>query len=193
MENQEIRCWKMQLAVACGLILLVVACRWVIDTPNFQPVMAVALLGGFLFSQRWMGITVVVCAMLVSDWMIGFYEWPLAVVVYSGLALPVLFGPMLRLLPFNPLRLTGNSVIVSVAMAFLFFLSTSLATWCWTNWYPHDWQGLATCLALGLPFLKWTLLGNVVFTTLLFGTYGLAVASRLPGTGRLIPVPVRKQ
>lgn len=162
-----------QLAVALALFLLIVVCRWTIDTPNFQPVMAVGLLGGFLFSKRWMGLAVVLCGMLASDLILGFYQWQIAIVVYISLAIPVLFGPMLRRFKDKPLSLAGNSVVAAMATAVLFYLTTNFAIWSMTPWYSPDAAGFVTCFTMAAVFFKWTLASNVIFTSILFGGYSL--------------------
>lgn len=161
------------LVVALALFLLIIVCRWTIDTPNFQPVMAVGLLGGFLFSKRWVGLTVVLCGMLASDLILGFYQWQIALVVYTSLAIPVLFGLLLRRYKDNPWTLTGNSLVAATATAVLFFLTTNFAVWIWTPWYSPDAAGFVSCFMMAAVFFKWTLASNVLFTSILFGGYSL--------------------
>ncbi len=135
--------------------------------------MAVALLGGFLFSKRWMGLAVVLFGMLVSDAILGFYQWQIAVVVYASLAIPVLIGPLLRRFQNSRLGLTGNSIVAAMATAVLFYLTTNFAIWYWTSWYSHDVAGFIACFAMGMVFFKWTLASNILFTSILFGGYSL--------------------
>ena len=37
--------------------------------------------------------------------------------------------------------------------------------------YPHNGAGLMTCYVAGLPFLSNTVLGDLFFTSVLFGAY----------------------
>lgn len=135
--------------------------------------MAVGLLGGFLFSKRWSGMAVVLGGMLVSDVMLGFYQWQIALVVYISLAIPVLFGPLLRRYRDNPWSLTGHSVVAAMTTAVVFYLTTNLAIWIWTPWYSPDTAGFVSCFIMGAVFFKWTLASNILFTSILFGGYSL--------------------
>ncbi|MGB3056906.1 MAG: DUF6580 family putative transport protein, partial [Candidatus Omnitrophota bacterium] len=41
-------------------------------------------------------------------------------------------------------------------------------------WYPHTWEGLSFCYVSAIPFFRNTLLGNLFFALVLFGSYELA-------------------
>ena len=63
----------------------------------------------------------------------------------------------------------------------LFFLTTNFAHWLVDagrahSMYAAGWNGLAACYAAGVPFLRWMLEGDVLFSGLLFGVYGVALA-----------------
>jgi hypothetical protein len=55
--------------------------------------------------------------------------------------------------------------------------------------YSRDWSGLTACYSAGIPFFRWMLEGDVLFSAMLFGAYALAVVwQRRPG--RMIRLPV---
>ncbi len=196
MSEPATRSVPVQLALASSLVLLIVGCRLVIDTPNFQPVMAVALFAGFCFPHRWPGLLAVITGMTVSDALIGFYQWELVAVVYLALASPLLAGYWLRRRASSGLRLGVGVAGFSLATAAVFYLSTNLAVWSLTPWYASDLAGLTSCLVMGLPFFKWTLFSNLLFAGLLFSGLSLTEhirQTRLPigPRRRLAPVPVR--
>jgi hypothetical protein len=56
-----------------------------------------------------------------------------------------------------------------------FFIITNFA--CWVLNYPHTLEGFVACYVAALPFFHNTLVGDVVFTAVLFG--GLAVAQAI--------------
>ncbi len=60
----------------------------------------------------------------------------------------------------------------SLAGSLLFFATTNLAVWALGSMYEHSWAGLAHCYVRALPFFRYTLAGDLVFSTVLFS--GLA-------------------
>ncbi len=158
---------KTLLGVAVALTALCVVARLLPHPPNFAPAMAVALFGCVFFSRRWHAAAVVVLGMIVGDWFIGFYDTGVMLTVYASLLMPLVARRFLG--KPNALRLGAVAVLSGIG----FYLTTNAAVWFFTNAYPPTLDGLAASYVAGLPFLKWTLLGNVFYTTVLFGTDGI--------------------
>ena len=77
----------------------------------------------------------------------------------------------------------AESAVLSSA---IFFLATNFAVWQFGGIYPTTGAGLVQCYAAGLPFLKYLLAGDLVWSTILFGAYRLATlpaGERLPSLG----------
>ena len=159
--------YKTLLGVAFALIALCVVARLLPHPPNFAPATAVALFGCVFFSRRWHAAAVVVLGMIVGDWFIGFYDTGVLLTVYASMLLPLAARHFLG----KPTALRLGAV--AVLAGFGFYLTTNAAVWFFTNAYPPNLDGLAASYIAGLPFLKWTLLGNVFYTGVLFGTYGI--------------------
>lgn len=168
----------LELVVFVGLLVLAVASRfWLADIPNFKPVAALALLSGFLFSRIGLAVALPVLAMVISDQSIGTYEAPIMMAVYGSLALcPVIgwfAGRFVRSKNMGWLGQTGTLMASAFAMSLVFFVVTNLAVW--TQWYERSWQGLGLCFMAALPFFKYTLVGNVVFSLAGFAGYRVVV------------------
>ena len=58
----------------------------------------------------------------------------------------------------------------------LFFVVTNFSVWLGSAFYPPTWEGLVACYTAALPFFRNTLVGNLVYSLILFG--GLALAER---------------
>lgn len=159
--------------LAASIILAIVASRLVIDLPNFKPVMAIALFSGFLFQRQALAAFAIAFGMLAADSLVGFYEWQLAIVVYAALLTPILGGWILRRRNNHGYKFATGVLGLSSLAAINFYVLTTLAVWGFTSWYPTTWVGLGSAFAMGLPFLKWTLLGNTVFSAVLFGGWAL--------------------
>lgn len=163
-----------------GLVIFGCSSRLLIaDLPNFKPIAAIALFSGFYFRRTWMALLATVLALLISDWQIGSYHWPIALSVYGCLLLGCLVGRYLighnnlqELSKFAAVK-TGAAALM---MSCLFFAVTNFAVWASGAWYPMSVEGLASCYTNAVPFFKYTLAGDIVFSTALFGIYAFSCA-----------------
>jgi hypothetical protein len=134
---------------------------------NFTPVAAIALFGAAMFSNRSLGLLVPLAIMFVSDIFIGFHSSMIA--VYAALVGVVLIGQWVRTNPTMLKAITG-----AFAGSILFFLVTNAAAWLVLPQYTKDISGLLNSYTAGLPFFRGTLAGDLLFTTVFFGSYKLA-------------------
>jgi len=159
---------KKNLLLIIAIIALAAASRLVEHLPNFTPIAAMALFGGWYFSKKYF-VFIPLLAMFLSDIFIGFYDWRLTAVVYIGMALTFFIGRLLR----N--KMNWRKVIVgSLAGSIIFFLITNLAVWAFYQWYPHTWFGLTNCFVMALPFFRNSLAGDLAYSVILFGVYEIA-------------------
>jgi hypothetical protein len=161
---------KKNLIISILLIILVVVSRLVPHVWNVAPVAAVALLAGAILPRQW-AFVVPVVGMLLGDFIIGFYHLPVMLTVYASFALMTFVGTWLR--EMQPHRL----LLASLASSTFFFITTNFAVWATADWYPKTWAGLQLCYTLALPFFRNTMLGDLVFTGVLFGAYLLIAHS----------------
>lgn len=164
---------KTILGVAAALVALCVVARLLPHPPNFAPAAAVAMFGCAFFSQRWHAGAVALAGMALGDWFIGFYDIGVMLTVYASMLLPLAAQRFLR----EPSAVRIGAVALLSAVGF--YLTTNFAVWWFAGWYPPTADGLAACYIAGLPFLKWTLFGNLFYAAILFG--GLAVLKRRVG------------
>lgn len=134
---------------------------------NFSPVAAIALFGGAMLSNRALGFVVPLAIMVISDIFIGFHSSMFA--VYAALIGVVLIGQLVRK-KTTMLRALGGALAGSV----LFFLITNAASWLVLPEYTKDVSGLINSYVAGVPFFRGTLMGDLFFTTIFFGSYKLA-------------------
>lgn len=172
---------KINLRTTLLLLLIVLAacCRLLPQMPNFSPLAAIGLFGAAYFKKIWQICLIPIAATWLSDLLInnvvyaeyftsfvwfypGFY-WQ-----YGSYVLISLVG-MLMLKKVDIARVTGASLMATA----LFFLITNFAVWL-GGAYPQNFTGLITCYVAGIPFLKGTLLGNLVYSGILFGTFAWA-------------------
>lgn len=134
--------------------------------PNFAPISGIALFSGTYFKDRRWAVILPLSAMLISDFLIGFYDWRVLASVYASFALVGLLGLWVR----------SKKTIVRIgaaaaASSIIFYLITNLAVWLFSGMYALTWSELVRCYALALPFLRWTFSGDIFYVIILFGAY----------------------
>lgn len=148
-----------------SLVIIGIFCRFLPHLPNFTPISAIALFGGVYLSRKF-ALILPILTMIISDFFIGYYEIGLMLSVYGSFVLCVLLGFWLK----NNKKshfIFGTSILSAV----IFFLITNFAVWFFTPWYSKDFLGLFNCYIMALPFLRNSLLGDVFYVTVFFGTY----------------------
>ena len=134
--------------------------------PNVSPVAAMALFGGAYFADKRLALVIPFLALILSDLIIGFHNTMFF--VYAGFALTVGIGMLIQK------HITVSHVAASaVAASLLFFIITNLGAWMMSGLYPMTSAGLMQAYAAGIPFFQNSLLGNLVFTAVMFGGYAL--------------------
>jgi hypothetical protein len=139
-----------------------VVARLLLHVPNVSPVAASALFAGVMLQRRSLAPVVPLAAMLIGDAFVGFYDWRVMAVVYAALALPAVAGMLAR-------RTVPVVVPTMMACSLVFFAATNFAVWAFSGIYSADWAGLMQCYAAGLPFLKYTMAGDLFWAAVLFG------------------------
>ena len=148
-----------------GLVLLGVASRLVPHPWNATPVMAIALFGGTYLAKRW-AILLPLAIVAISDVLIG---WHSTVPFTWGAFL--LTGLLAWWVRPNP---NGSRILVgALAGSVLFFLITNFGVWVAGDLYPRTADGLWQCYVAAIPFFRTSLMGDLVYTAVLFGGYGV--------------------
>jgi hypothetical protein len=143
-------------------------------TPNFSPVTAIALFGGAcLLDKKW-SLIIPLVSLFIGDVLLALMNhYPVfhdtILFVYGAFLLIVLLGWQLRNGDFSNLKVGGFAVLSSV----LFFFISNFGVWAVGTLYPPTWEGLIACFTMAIPFYKFTLLGDVVYTIIFFGIYQL--------------------
>lgn len=148
---------KKEMVLALSLILLAVASRLLPHPPNFAPITGIALFASTRFQSKILALMVPFIAMVVTDWVLGFS----AITLFVYLAFAVIFFQAAATKKIH----LGTLIISSL----LFFVITNLGVW--YLYYPHSWEGLSSCFLLALPFYTNTLLGDLFYTGVLFGSF----------------------
>lgn len=164
--------------VALAFFLVAITLRFVPHFPNMAPVAALALFAGCYLSGG-VGLVLAFGAMAASDlighWFdvpgMGFYDRTTMLTVYLALGLTASVGTLLRG------RVNVATVpVASVAGTLIFFITTNFA--CWLDplmGYAPTFEGFSSCYINAIPFARNTLLGDLFYSSALFGLYSLVV------------------
>jgi hypothetical protein len=164
--------------VFCLLVFLAAGSRLLREVcdgvpPNFHAVIATSLFAGLYFRTRAAAIAVPLTAMLLSDWVIEGYDPRVMAAVYGGLVLPVAWRGFLRQ-ELTPTRVGACAVVSSS----IFFAVSNFAVWLWVL-SEHTPATLLRCYAVAIPFFKYEVCGDLLFTAALFGAYALVQGVKL--------------
>lgn len=163
---------RTKLFTLSAIIFAVALFRWMPHPPNVSPVAAMALFGGAYFADKRMAFIVPFLALLLGDLLIGFHDT--MIFVYAGFAFTVMIGMWLKT------RISVTNVAAStVAASVLFFLLTNFGAWMTSGLYAQSMNGLMQAYVAAIPFFQNSLMGNLVFTALMFGGYALAQRKQL--------------
>jgi hypothetical protein len=182
------RTLDLRFAVVAGLIALAAASRLLADSfqvYNFAPMGAMALFGAAYFRHKWMAFAIPFLAHWLGDLYFmnvvypqhydgGAWFAPQSGWIYGTYALVALMG-LFTLRRVTVPRVVGSALGASA----IFFLVTNAMCWPGNPAYAQNLAGLMSCYAAGVPFLKNTMLGDLVYSGVLFGTYALA-QQRIP-------------
>jgi len=166
--------WRLDFALAAGLVGLDVVARLTPHVPNFTPLAASALFAGMMLRSRSLALAVPILAMVLSDLVVGRDEWRTTMVIYAALVLPAALGLWAR-----HFKIPVMAAALVPASSLIFFLSTNFAVWAFSGMYAPTMDGLLRCYVAALPFFQNTLAGDVFWSGVLFGGWWLA-RSALP-------------
>lgn len=161
------------------LTVLAVATRLLPHPANVAPIGALALfLGATALNEqngakRTVSLAVPIVALFLSDLLLGFYTWEVMVSVYVGFGLTLLLGLLVR--KFYRLE---SVVAASILGSIIFFLLTNAAVWAFTPMYDKSLTGLIQSYTMALPFFRNSLLGDLMYSAVLFGVYEYAIRTQ---------------
>jgi len=142
------------------------------NTWNFTAVGALAIFAGAQFNDKRLAFIMPLVAMALADLL--FLKNGFSLLVYSGFIAMVACGFLIR----NKVN-TTNVVLASFISASVFYLITNFAFFYPATLYPHNFSGIIASYTAALPFFRNMLLGNLVYSAVLFGSFYL-LAKRYP-------------
>ena len=155
---------KLQKIISPLLIIgIAVVLRLIPHPPNVAPIAAMALFGGVYLNKKY-ALIVPLIALFISDLFLGFYS--AMPYVYCSFLLTGLIGIWLRMH-----KSFTNVILASFVSSTLFFLITNFGFFLSNDLYPRTLSGQIEAYVMALPFFRNTLLGDLGFVGLFFGSY----------------------
>ncbi len=164
---------KSNLYIGTALVIFAALMK-VITFPNsFNPIIAISLFSGAVIKDKKMAFAMPLLAMFTSDIMLevfniapGFYGMG-QIGNYASLLFVTILGF------FVNSKSVKNIAGLSIASSLLFFLLSNTNCFLFDNGltYGPGFEGWASCLAAGIPFLKNGIITDLSFSMLFFGSF----------------------
>ncbi len=155
--------------------------RLIPHVPNFTPAEGITIFGVAYLGRRHLSIIMPLILMYITDFIINntiarayFTEsegiiWYSNYMIFNVISLVlVVLATSVILKKVNVMSVFGSAVVASV----IFFLVSNFGVlFSPTSIYTKDINGLMQSYAAGLPFFRTSLLSNLLFTGIIFGSY----------------------
>jgi hypothetical protein len=173
---------KQDIILLTALLVALTLVRVFFQIPNFNPLGAVALMGGVLFSSKILRWVVPMGALLLGDILLGlsspmYMDYVLSLdffFVYASFAAIILLGIFLSK-NASLTKVLGGSIAAAVA----FFLISNTGSWITMPEYTKDFAGLMTSYELAIPFFRATLVSQIAFSLGIYLVYQLATSRKV--------------
>lgn len=167
-----------QVLIILGIVLFAAVSRLLPHPHNMTPMVAICLVSVAFIKNNNLKFIVPAIAIVFSDVLIekvtGFGFHSGTVLVYGAFATILLLGVLLlKKVTFF------KTIVASIGSSILFFLVTNFALFYTASpvnnpaigAYRHDLSGILSSYEAGLPFFRNMLIGDLLFTGILFGAY----------------------
>ncbi len=144
------------------LITLGITTRLIPHLPNFTSLGTIALYSGFYLKDKKSALIIPLSIMFLTDLKLGAYQWQLMFFVYFSYLLISIMGIFSK--KFKWYFVAPLSIVGSI----IFFIITNWSFWQFTSFYPHNFNGLINTYIAGIPFLKNTIISDLLYITSLF-------------------------
>ena len=171
---------NLNIAVMAIIVFLAGASRIFPHPPNFSPILAIALFGAAHFSKKWQAVFIPMLAVWLSDLFINNFVYSNQgtgfIWFYSGFYwqyTSYIIIIISSILVFKNKISISKTLGASLGSSMAFFFLSNFGVWAGSGMYSKSLGGLTACYVAGLPFLQNTIVSNILFTTVLFGSYYL--------------------
>jgi len=173
---------KQDIIILSAVMLALVLIRVYFNIPNFNPLGAIALMGGVLFGRNWLAFLIPVSALFVGDLLLSSnnalnqdYLFSASfLTVYASFGVMIALGMLLTKKP-SLSGVLGGSLLAAI----VFFAVTNAGSWFTLPEYPKTFDGLMAAYTAGIPFFRNTLVSQVLFSIGIYVVYYFATHRKL--------------
>ncbi len=162
--------------------VLAVVTRFLPHPSNFAPMVGVSVFLAYHLKNKWSGLAISILLWWASNLVMNnvvysayfpTFSWLGGSFLAVAISLIVIhFLSQFTLKSTKFINLFATSIISSI----VFFVVTNLSVFYDSNLYSQDFAGLTSCFTVAIPFFKMSLLGDLFYTTVLFGAYSFFVS-----------------
>ncbi|MBU0743780.1 MAG: hypothetical protein KKE11_00195 [Gammaproteobacteria bacterium] len=151
-----------------GIVVIGVLGRLIPHVPNVTPFTSISLFAGARLA-RFQAFLITFISFFISDVGLSFISgYPLvgyfSLFTYSGFAIVILIGSKLKdSKKAFPLYVLGATSV--------FWIWTNFGSWLTSGLYPKTLAGVGACYYLALPFLRNALVGDLIWSSVIFGAF----------------------
>ena len=165
---------KELILIAVIAVFITALSKIFIDTPNFSPIGAIALMAGAFIGRKVWAFVLPIIALFLADILISGtspiyqeYFWSSGMFfTYLGFLIIVLLGVFIHK-KVNLVSVIGGSLGAAV----LFFVFSNFGSFLFLPEYTKDLNGLVLCYTRAIEFFRATLFSQVLFSVILFYAY----------------------
>lgn len=152
------------------IIILATFTRLLPHPPNFSPIAAMALFGGVYFSKKY-ALIIPLIVLFISDIFLGFHST--IPFVYGSFLITGIIGLWLK-----DHRDFKSILAGTLLSSVLFFLITNFGVWLVGSLYSKNITGLIHSYVMAIPFFRYSIVGDLFFTGIFFGSYQTIFAKK---------------
>jgi len=142
-------------------VLLLIISRSLSFIPNFTPTISLIVFISIMFRNQYILAFIIVLSQVISDYFLGYYSSMLFVYVSYVL---IAIASMYILKELNFMRTIGTSFI----SVLIFYLVSNYGVWQMMDLYQYNLNGLIQCYIAGVPFLKYSLISTLLYSTTIY-------------------------
>ncbi|MFH1598411.1 MAG: DUF6580 family putative transport protein [Patescibacteria group bacterium] len=153
---------KNKLIFSIAIIIFAVLSRILLrDIPNIETITITALLAGSILGGAY-AVVIPLSAIALTDIWIGNNS--IMLFTWSAWALIGLIGLIAKKDRKDSFKYAFKLTGLGMGASLLFYLWTNFGVWLmWPQMYPTTLSGLGQCYIMGLPFLRYSLISNLIF------------------------------
>lgn len=157
--------------------VIAVVTRFLPHPANFAPMVGVSIFLAYHLKNKWSGLALSIFLWWASNLIMNNIIYSAYFPTFSWLggsflavAISLIIIHFLSQFTLKNIKFS-NQLVTSIIGSTIFFVITNFSVFYDSNLYSQDLAGLSTCFLAAIPFFKMSLLGDLFYTTVMFGAY----------------------